>query len=179
LLQDSDIVAAERPYCYRPVTTETAGKLAGKLQDGSGGDMAPPKSARNRSVGTKLTEEEYARLEAAVGKSGLTVGEWCRMELLRGAGETVGNGHGDSTNRDAIPILAPIAEGNRPATATEETLLAEVLALRTILLNLFYDLAQGQAMTTERMQELIGKADGEKRTKAAARLKAPPIEGAA
>ena len=30
--------------------------------------MAPPKSARTRSVGTKLTEEEYALLEAATAK---------------------------------------------------------------------------------------------------------------
>ena len=138
--------------------------------------MAPPKSARTRSVGTKLTEEEYARLETAVAKSGLTVGEWCRMELLRGAGETVGNGHGDSTIRDAIPILAPVAAESQPATATDETLLAVVLALRTILLNLFYDLANGETVTATRMQELIAKADGEKRAKATARLKSQPAE---
>jgi len=115
--------------------------------------MAPPKSARTRSVGTKLSEEEYALLEAAAAKCGMTVGEWCREELLHAAGED-----GNST---ATP-----APATRTATPTEETLLAEVLALRTILLNLFYDLAQGQPMTTERMQELIAKADAEKREKA-------------
>ncbi len=129
--------------------------------------MAPPKSARTRSVGTKLTEEEYARLEAAVAKSGLTVGEWCRMELLRGAEAAVGDGKSDSTIRDAVPIPAPIG---KPA---DETLLGEVLALRTILLNLFYDLANGEAMTADRMQELIAKADGEKREKALNRLSKP------
>jgi len=43
--------------------------------------MAPPKSARNLSVGTKLTEE-YARLEGAAATCGLTVGEWCREDIL-------------------------------------------------------------------------------------------------
>ena len=93
--------------------------------------MAPAKSARNRSVGTKLTEEEYARLEAAAAKRGVAVGEWCREELLQAAGEPAPVGNGHATIRDAISILAPIA---KPA---DETLLAEVLALRTILLNSF------------------------------------------
>ena len=118
--------------------------------------MAPSKSARVRSAGTKLTEEEYARLEAAAAKRGLTVGEWCREELLHAAGRAGGDGNGAATIRDAIPIAGPIG---KPA---EETLLAEILALRTILLNLFYDLANGEPMTAERMQELIAKADGEK-----------------
>src|SRR5437016_5527452 len=108
--------------------------------------MAPPKSARNRSVGTKLTEEEYARLEAAAATCGLTVGEWCREELLHAV---AGNGNGSATLPQPVADARPTG---KPATSTDETLLAEVLALRTILLNLFYDLAQGQPMTTERMQ---------------------------
>ena len=132
--------------------------------------MAPSKSARTRSAGTKLTEEEYGRLEAAAAKRGLTVGEWCREELLHAAGPAAGDGNGTATIRDAIPIPAPIA---KPA---DEMLLAEILALRTILLNLFYDLANGEPMTTERMRELIAKADGEKRQKVSARLHAPPVQ---
>ena len=135
--------------------------------------MAPPKSARIRSVGTKLTEEQYARLEAAAAKRGLTVGEWCREELLHAAGDSAADGNGHATIRDAIPIAAPIG---KPA---DETLLAEMLALRTILLNLFYDLANGENVTATRMQELIAKADGEKREKALARLKSHLLEGAA
>ncbi|MBI4473941.1 MAG: hypothetical protein HY646_14835 [Acidobacteria bacterium] len=124
--------------------------------------MAPPKSARNRSVGTKLTEEEYARLEAAAATCGLTVGEWCREELLHAA---AGNGNSSATLPQPVAIAAPIA---KPA---DETLLAEMLALRTILLNLFYDLANGETVSADRMQELIAKADGEKYEKALGRLK--------
>jgi hypothetical protein len=126
--------------------------------------MAPPKSARTRSVGTKLTEEEHALLETAAAKSGRTVGEWCREELLHAAG----NGNSNATaDTSGAPIVRP-----------DETLLAEVLALRTILLNLFYDLANGEAITPDRMQELIAKADGEKREKASSRLK-PQVKEAA
>jgi len=78
--------------------------------------------------------------------------------------------NGPATIRDAIPGARPIG---KPA---DETLLAEILALRTILLNLFYDLANGEPMTTERMKELIAKADGEKRENASARLKSHPIQ---
>ncbi len=81
--------------------------------------MLPAKTARTRSVGTKLSEEEYARLEALAAPRGLTVGEWVREVVLK-AGEP------------------------RPeATPAEQTLLSEVLALRAILINTVYDLASG------------------------------------
>jgi len=69
---------------------------------------------RRKSIGTKVSEEEYAKLEALAG--GRALGEWVREVLLR----ELDGGQA------------------RPA---EQTLLAEVLALRTILLNAFYKLA--------------------------------------
>jgi hypothetical protein len=36
-------------------------------------------TARTRSVGTKLTEDEYAKLEPLAAARGLTVGEWVRQ----------------------------------------------------------------------------------------------------
>jgi hypothetical protein len=117
--------------------------------------MSTAKMARTRSAGTKLTEEEYALVESAAARRGLTVGEWCREELLQAAGE-------------------PAAIG----TPAEEILLAEVLALRTILLNLFCDMANGGEMHSDRMQELIAKGDGDKREKALQRLQ-PSVQRAA
>ncbi len=108
--------------------------------------MLPAKTARTRSVGTKLSEEEYARLEALASGRGLTVGEWVREVVLK-AGEP------------------------QPASAAEQTLLSEVLALRAILINTVYDLASGDGMTPERMKELIAKADAGKLDKALERLK--------
>ena len=63
-------------------------------------------------------------------------------------------------------MLLERAEGRKPSVA-EESLLAEVLALRTILLNAFYKLAQGEKLTAEEMQGLIERADRDKAKKAA------------
>lgn len=52
----------------------------------------------------------------------------------------------------------------------EETMLAETLALRTILLNAFYKLAQGEKLTAEEMQAIIERADAAKAAKASERL---------
>ena len=118
--------------------------------------MAPPRSNRSRSVGTKLTEEEYGQVEAAAARNGQTIAEWCRVEILHAlgaAGTAVGDGNGNAT------------AAATPASPADEILLAEVLALRTILLNLFYDLAAGETPSRARMQELLAKADGEKSRK--------------
>lgn len=54
--------------------------------------------------------------------------------------------------------------------AGEQTVLAEVLALRTILLNIHFAISQGQALTVEEMQQLIERADQNKLSKARQRL---------
>ena len=100
---------------------------------------------RRKSIGTKVSEEEYAQLEALAG--GRAMSEWVREVLLR---ELSGN-------------------QARPA---DETVLAEVLALRTILLNAFYRLAQGEKLTAEEMQSFIERADATKLQKAIERLAA-------
>jgi hypothetical protein len=112
-------------------------------------------SRRTRSVGTKLTEEEYAKLEARAAQRGVTPGEYVR-ELVLGA----------------------FGEAKLEATRAEQALLSEVLALRTIVINTVYDLANqsliaagADGMTPERMKELISKADAGKLDKALERLK--------
>ncbi len=105
----------------------------------------PADQIRNRTVGCKMTDSEYERLSAVVESEGMTLGEWCREVLLERA------------------------DGRKPSVI-EETLLAEVLALRTILLNAFYKLAQGEKLTAEEMQAIIERADAGKAKKAAERL---------
>jgi hypothetical protein len=72
------------------------------------------KQRRTRSVGTKLTEEEYAKLEALAAQRGVTPGECVRD-----------------------PVLGAFGESRPEATPTEQALLSEVLALRTMLINRF------------------------------------------
>ncbi len=54
--------------------------------------------------------------------------------------------------------------------AGEQTVLAEVLAMRTILLNMHFAVSQGQTLTAEEMQQLIERADQNKLSKARQRL---------
>jgi predicted DNA-binding protein len=96
---------------------------------------------RSKSIGTKVTEEEYARLDELAGTTGQNMSEWVR-EILVGRLE------------------------REDMQAREETVLAELLGLRTILLNLLFTLAKGEAMGAEQMQAVIERADAAKRERA-------------
>ena len=97
-------------------------------------------SLRTKSISTKVTDEEYALFEALAG--GQTISEWARDVLLKATKPNAG----------------------------EQTVLAEVLALRTILLNMHFAALQGQTLTAEEMQQLIERADQNKLSKARQRL---------
>jgi hypothetical protein len=103
---------------------------------------------RTKSVSTKVSAEEYAQFEALAG--GQTMSEWTRHALLKAA---------------------------KPNT-NEQIVLAELIALRTILLNAFYKLAQGEHLTADEMQRLIERADQDKFHKAQERLAAAATGGA-
>lgn len=95
---------------------------------------------RTKSISTKVTDEEYAQFEALAGEQ--TISEWARDVLLK---------------------------STKP-NAREQTVLAEILALRTILLNIHFVVSQGQTLTAEEMQKLIARADQDKLGKARQRL---------
>ncbi len=97
-------------------------------------------SLRTKSISTKVTDEEYAQFEALAGEQ--TISGWARDVLLT---------------------------ATKPKSV-EQTVLAEVLALRTILLNLHFAVSQGQALTAEDMRQLIERADQNKLSKAQERL---------
>ncbi len=105
---------------------------------------------RIKSIGTKVSEDEYAQLERAAQKSAKTLGEWCREVMLASA-----NGQSAKLNG-----MAPEANA----------VMAEVVALRTILLNVLFKLANGERLTPEEMQRLIDRADSDKVRKARERL---------
>ncbi len=60
--------------------------------------VKPP--LRTKSIGFKVSEDEYAQLETAAQASGRTLGEWCREVILRGGSAS------DSARHD--PALAEI-----------------------------------------------------------------------
>ena len=75
--------------------------------------MKPP--LRTKSVGTKVSEAEFALLEERARGAGLTLGEWVREALL----------------------AEPEESG---AEVAGEVVLAELLALRTLNKNMAHDL---------------------------------------
>jgi len=59
----------------------------------------------------------------------------------------------------------------RPSISTEmHALMAEVVSMRTILLNVLFRQANDETLTAEQMQELIQRADADKLKKALERL---------
>ena len=95
-------------------------------------------------MSTKVSEEEFAALESRARARKLTLSEWVRAELLE--------------------------PRNGESGAGTEVLLGEVLALRTILMNLLFSISNGKSVTPEAMRELIEKADGDKSRRAMERL---------
>jgi len=102
---------------------------------------------RTKSVSTKVTDEEYVQMEALAGEQ--TISEWARAVLLKAAKPNAG----------------------------EQVILAEVVALRTILLNALYKLGQKEELSAEEMQELIERADRERFQRAKERLAVPTTGG--
>ena len=97
-------------------------------------------SRRPKGITIKVTDNEYAALTGLA--AGRAVTAWV---------------HG----------LVLAAATPRPV---DEVLLAEFLAVRTILLNLHAALAAGELPTTERVQRLIERADRDKSRRAKERL---------
>ncbi|HEY1468522.1 MAG TPA: hypothetical protein VGF61_05720 [Candidatus Acidoferrum sp.] len=97
-------------------------------------------TARTKSISTKVTDAEYTLFEGLAGEQ--TISEWARDVLLKAAEPSV----------------------------TEQTMVAELLALRTILLNALFSIANREPLTTQEMQDIINRADATKSAKALERL---------
>lgn len=95
------------------------------------------KPSRTRSIGTKVSAEEFARLEACACERQLSISEWSRRVLLSAA--NIGQG-----------------------SAGEQAVLAEVIALRTIVANLIYAFTSEGKITSEQMRAFIERADSTK-----------------
>jgi hypothetical protein len=106
--------------------------------------VKPP--LRTKSVSTKVSEAEFAVLEEHARLAGLTLSEWVRDVLL----------------------AAPVEPG---AEAGSEVVLAEVLALRSLFLNLQFRADKGQLSEAE-LRGLIERADATKLERARERLQA-------
>lgn len=96
---------------------------------------------RNRTMGIKVTDEEHERLERRAEARGLTMSDWGREVLL--------------------------AELERGEEASPDTILAEILGVRMLLLNTINRLLRGEGMTPEELRKLIDHVDQDKYRKLA------------
>ena len=99
---------------------------------------------RTKGITIKVTDDEYARVSSLAQAQ--TVTAWVHDVVLA--------------------AVTP-----RP---TDHVVLAEILALRTIVLNLHFAVVSGDTPTADAMKRLIERADQEKASKALERLGATP-----
>jgi hypothetical protein len=98
-------------------------------------------TSRTRSVGTKVSAEEYSRLEACAREKQLSISEWSRQALL---------------------AAANVVQG----TPSEKAILAELIALRTIVANLIYAFTSDGKVSADQMRAFIERADSTKSKRA-------------
>ena len=94
---------------------------------------------RTNSIGTRLSEAELSEVEAAAASAGKKVGEWLRE--------------------------AALAQARSAPANTDPILLAELMAMRTLLLNLFAAASKGP-LTDESLRKMLAYADSVKQQKA-------------
>jgi hypothetical protein len=110
--------------------------------------VKPP--LRTKSVGTKVSEAEFALLEERARGAGMRLAEWVREALL----------------------AAPVEPGAGSGVDSGEVALGEILALRSLLLNLHFRSAKGEPVAEAEMRGLIERADGTKIERARERMAA-------
>lgn len=88
---------------------------------------------RTHTISTKLTERDFALIEAGAAAAGETVSSWARRILLAGLqrGQT-------------------------------ETLMAEVMATRSLLINLLVPLHRSGHLSDDQIRSLVERVDKEK-----------------
>ena len=100
--------------------------------------------SRTKSIATRLTEAELAEVEAAASQAGKKVAEWLRDTALSAV---------------RVPQEVP----------TDAVLLAEIIGIRSLMVNLFAQASKGP-LTTEDIQKMRTYADSIKDQKAAENL---------
>jgi len=101
---------------------------------------------RTKSIGVRVCEADFNRLQEIADASGKPLGEWCRDVLLELARHPAGS-----------PV--------------EQAMLAELIGLRTIVGNLVYCFTNEGKVTHEQMAGFVERADATKIKRAVEFLK--------
>ena len=98
-------------------------------------------TARGRSIATRLTDAEFGEVEAAAVIAGKKVGEWLREAALAQA------------------------RGTHYDEQTDQILLAELMGMRSLMLNLFARASEGP-LTTDDLRKMSAYSDSIKEQRA-------------
>jgi hypothetical protein len=90
---------------------------------------------RSKSVGFRVTESDFASLQALAEEECRPLGEWCR-EI----------------------IFERVKGQQKSSSVLDQVILEELLALRMIITSLLFDLTKGK-MTPEQMEKLFTQVD--------------------
>jgi hypothetical protein len=96
---------------------------------------------RTKTIGVRVTVEDYDRLRSMASSHGKLLGEWCRDILLYAVRHPEGTGF-------------------------HQALLGEVIALRRIVFDVTYCLATDQPITSAAMKAIWKDAEASKRSQA-------------
>jgi hypothetical protein len=99
-----------------------------------------------RTIATKVTAAEYEIAQSCAAQAGKTVSGWLRSFIPGGDSSELGH------ERSACLLLA------------------EVLALRSILITLLFHIGNQSALTQDEVSRLIQQTDGEKLVRAKTQL---------
>lgn len=89
---------------------------------------------RSRSIGFRVTQSDFASLQALAEEEGRPLGEWCRE------------------------IIFDRVKGQLKSSVLDQVILEELIALRMIVTSLLYDQTKGK-MAPEQMEKLFAKVD--------------------
>jgi hypothetical protein len=87
-------------------------------------------AVRSRQIGVRLTDTEYEALEKLAWKSGRTIGDWSREQLV-------------------------MAIATKESAPSSTVLLTEIIGLQMFLTNVLAPLLQGTRMSAEQYQDLM------------------------
>jgi hypothetical protein len=105
----------------------------------SASTLSGNETSRARSIATRLTETEFGEVEAAAANTGKKVAEWLREAALA---------HARAGQEETDPIL-----------------LAEIMGMRSLMLNLFARASEGP-LTTEDLRKMSDYSDSIKEQRA-------------
>jgi hypothetical protein len=96
---------------------------------------------RTRTIGVRVTEQEYVALEAEAWKAGKTVADWARDQILAPAGvHSVGS--------------------------LDEHLFTELVGIQLLLMNTLGPLLRGERLTAEQLDAVLRQVQAAKARKA-------------